>query len=255
MNILETKYPLYQEELRELYSILKFKHYKLELKGSSQYVNLKYPSDYDFYSHIQKKDTNAFLEFLNNLIYRIKTNLYMYFIELKIEYPNEKIKFFKDDEIKIINKKNIQLVKLDIILFTNNIFKEVSVIYDFGDKKTKNEIIESIVEDISNLKKENKYFKIIKRLFSIAKIQQDFNSLSILMNILNSELGELNLKINNIETIFLLEKYYNDYLTKNRIKINMYMIGTTDLAKAYRRIFNELNESAKEILSKIGYSM
>ena len=252
MNILEVKLPLYQTELKELYQLLQFKDYPLELKGSSRLLSQKYPSDYDFYTHIDnKKDKKEFFTFLNELIYKIKTNIYMYFIELKVEYKNEKLKFFKKDTIEIKDMDKVELVKLDIIIFINNTFKEVSVIYDFGKKKSREEYLNHLKDDIEDLKKENNYFKVMKRMFSISTINKDYKTLEILNEILNSPLGELNKIVNNMETLLLVRKYYKDRLTSKRIDINKQLLNIKDLKKEYKRKMEERNKISKEIYNRL----
>jgi len=102
------------------------------------------------------------------------------------------------------------ITKLDCIsLVANNRFTDFSVIYEFkcNGKVLNPEIINPIVsleENVIAYMSEGNYFKVLKRLFAVAKIKGDTKAINELIPILNSDLGILNLIVNDIDTLILL---------------------------------------------------
>jgi hypothetical protein len=119
-------------------------------------------------------------------------------------------------------KSKTGLIKMDIIAYVDNKFTEFSIIYRFVYKNK--DISDSfkqlllsfhLTTEISYL--EQKYFKVIKRLFSIARKNQDEKNLSLLTSILNSELGRIYIVISDINTIiYILENI--KYIPSKRIE-------------------------------------
>ena len=118
-------------------------------------------------------------------------------------------------------KSKSGLTKLDVIAYVDNKFTEFSIIYRFTYKD--NDISDSFkhmllsfhtTTEISYL--EQKYFKVIKRLFSIAKQNHNTTTLTLLTSILNSELGRIYTVISDINTIiYILENV--KYIPSKRI--------------------------------------
>ena len=97
----------------------------------------------------------------------------MYFKEFKVQLKNgEKFKFF-DLPISInktITRDDIDYVKIDYIVFVDNQFTDVSLIYNLNPlKKTKEEIIQLIRNDQKEFYDMGKYYKSLKRQFSILR--------------------------------------------------------------------------------------
>jgi hypothetical protein len=225
MDILEQK-PA-SDELKKIIKFLTFKKNKVELKGSSSLKSQQYYSDYDLFSVVQKEED--FYDFITNLIEKIESKEYgdVFFIELKIQLKNgRKIRFFKDQPVdkKVFDKvfDKIDFIKIDLIVRIENKFIEVSCIYSFtNDNPTKEDYIKSLEADIKELKKEKKYYKILKRIFNIKKAEGDKSELVKLTKIFNSELGKEYQLISNLEALQLLLNYYQDEDTIKKIKINL----------------------------------
>jgi uncharacterized protein YqgQ len=114
------------------------------------------------------------------------------------------------------------MTKIDIVAYVHNKFTEFSVIYNFK-YKGKNisdydyNIINLISESSMISYLEGKYFKVIKRLFSIARIKDSKKHLELLNGILNSDLGRLYNVIGDISTLlYLFENESN--IPKKRIE-------------------------------------
>ena len=107
------------------------------------------------------------------------------------------------------------ITKLDIITYVHCKFTEMSIIYKFkyNNKSlgvTTIDILNDIYEDIMINYLQDKFFKVLKRLFTISKLNHDKKELILLTNILNSDLGRLYSVISDINTIlFILENYKN----------------------------------------------
>jgi len=119
-------------------------------------------------------------------------------------------------------KSSSGMTKLDIIYYINSKFTEMSVIYRFkyGDKEfavSKKEIKDLIYETGMLNYMEGKFFKVIKRMFSLARIDNDDERLGQLTTILNSDLGRLYSVISDINTIlYILDNVKS--IPKKRLK-------------------------------------
>lgn len=84
--------------------------------------------------------------------------------------------------------------KLDVVAFVqNNKYTEFSIIYSFyeGDRLLNPSSAPSIKENLLHYAFNNEWFKVMKRLFSIAKSDGNDNVLRALQPLLNGELGRL----------------------------------------------------------------
>jgi hypothetical protein len=108
-------------------------------------------------------------------------------------------------------KSTSALTKLDIIAYIDNKFIEVSIIYNIIYKNKEistaiTKIFNSFYQSTELSYLDEKFFKVIKRLFSIARLHKDNNMLSKLNEILNSDLGRIYSVISDTDTIiFILE--------------------------------------------------
>jgi len=259
MDLLQEKFPIqYNEDVKKLISIFKFKSMPIDLRGSSSLANINFYADYDFYTKINANyNTNEIYDEFNKILRSILENENTYFIEFKIQSKSgKKYKLFPNDNFKlsVFSKHfniNTDFCKIDIILFSNNRFIEASCIYSFyGEKLTKKEYLIQLEEDISELKKEKNYFKILKRMFSIYKIKGNENKIKLLLQVFNSNLGNIYKKISNVEAIDIIKDYYNsEALTKKRIEVNL---DELDYNKSkFDKMKKELNDEAKKIYKSL----
>jgi hypothetical protein len=68
---------------------------------------------------------------------------------------------------------------------------------------TRTDYLKQINDDISDLKKDKNYYKILKRYFLKSKINNDQIVMNQLINVFNSDLGKIYKDINNIDAIEL----------------------------------------------------
>ena len=259
MDLLQEKQPFqYNEDIKKLISIFKFRNLEIELKGSSSLANIHFYGDYDFYTRINiNLSAEEVYDEFNKILRSIIENNNTYFIEFKIQNKDgSKFKFFPNDNFKLSVfakhfNKNTDYCKLDIVYFSNNRFIEASCIYSFyGKKLTPKEYIKELELDVEDLKKENNYFKILKRLFSIYKIKGNQNKIDLLIKVFNSNLGQDYKKIANVEAIDLVKEYYNkEALTKKRIEVNLDELGYNK--KAFSKMKQMLNRESKKIYKEL----
>jgi hypothetical protein len=260
MNILERKERYnYSQEISKLFNKLQFKNFPIELKGSSNLKSQHYFSDYDLMSIINKKISvlSAYKEF-KKILKNIENSDNYYFIEMKLETTDgQKKKWFLDDKFDYDSFKKyydkINFFKIDIILWENNIFTESSCLYFFTFDKSVENYEKSLRDDIDELEKEGKYYKVLKRKFNLYKIKNDKSNLLKLTKIFNSELGELYRKKSNLEAIKLLYYNYDDNLTNERILLNLNEIGETGYSSINKKIEQYdkfINKKAKQLNKK-----
>jgi hypothetical protein len=110
------------------------------------------------------------------------------------------------------------IAKIDVISrVANNRFSEFSVVYEFYKDKqilnptrTREEIGPSLLESIAAYTYFGNYFKVIKRIFSLARWEKNKETIAKLEPILNGDLGRLYIIISDIDTLeFMLERYNN----------------------------------------------
>ena len=157
MNVLEKKPP--NLKLNDQFSkYLKFKKQKIVIKGTSSLKSQYYYSDYDLYSKIKRNYKHRTIATELNRILNQEIED-MYFIENKIQYmDNKKLRNVKFRSTMF--KKPVSFVKLDYIVRIDNIFRELSIIYDFSnediDVESKKQDLQN---DINDLKKKVNFIK------------------------------------------------------------------------------------------------
>lgn len=249
----------YNDDVKKLMDIFKFDKINLELKGSSALKIIDYYADYDFFTEIKYNYSvsdiyNEFARILKNILQNKDT----YFIEFKIQdlkdkkekwYPNDKFTF---KEFQKEFNDNVDFCKIDIVYFSDDkIFIESSCIYKFSNEKmNKDDYLKQVNDDIKTLKKENNYYKILKRSFLKFKINNDQNKMNQLINVFNSDLGKIYKDINNIDAIELIKEngYDKEALTKKRIEVNLDEIKYyANYQNQYTKNKKDLNQKAKKI--------
>lgn len=251
----------YNDDIKLLTGTYKFMNYQVNVKGSYSLKNIEYYADYDLYStilrnHSDKETYEEFCKILNLIL----DNINLYFVEFKIQnLDGTKLKFVPNQEFnfkdfrKIFDRTKTEYCKIDLILWSNNRFIESSCNYWFNKKKNiDKDVIKEIDENISLLKKENNYYKVLKREYLKCTIKGDTNKTKLLIDVFNSDLGKIYIKINNIDAIDKILEFYNDPLTKKRVEINIDEIKyPQNYKKFYNEEFKKLNKSAKRIYNDV----
>ena len=264
----------FDKEVLMLMRLLRFKHNTIRINGSSTLRQLHYFADIDMFSQLKKQyDAQELLNGFKNILFKIKHNSKCYFLELKIQLKDgSKIKIFPNgrrrgdepsesrdvtpwsEELELFHFKEnlhqIDFVKIDIAYFLHFRFIEVSCIYQVGAVKTN--IIQSLQEDISKYFKEKKYFKMLKRYFNLFNLTGKTEKAKTLLDFFNSKFGFYYVIFSNLEVIELLQEYYNDFLTQERINLNlkMFKIPKNSLESEKQEIEKEVNKEAFRFFSE-----
>lgn len=261
MNVLESKPASnYEDDLKKIIKLLTYKNYKIQLKGSSSLASQRYFSDYDLFCVIPKSEKDGFYKFISDLIDGIEGNEdgNIFFMELKMQtqngnktrvYPKQKLN--KSSYEKSFDK--LDFIKIDLICSVDNRLVEVSCIYSFSSSSpTQSDYINSLVEDIKELKKEKKYYKILKREFNIQKAKGNKEELVRLSKIFNSDLGKEYKLISNLEALQSLLEFYQSPKIKKRVIINLKDLHLPDDIEQIDDFIKEkskrLNTKAKALL-------
>jgi hypothetical protein len=204
---------------------------KTNVIGSSNLKPIRYNSDYDLSTEI-KGELN-----LKNKLYKrflqvfkdSKKDKNIFIADFKCgetengepirwDY-NDMIKGFKIiDDVKYFFEDCLthkSTIKIDVIYLLNNKFVEMSDNYYIKignktnfDKITKESIIKSLEEDYKDLIQEGKYYKALKREFSMIELQNNKNKLTNrqkeLIDYFNSDLGILNKGKGDLELLLIL---------------------------------------------------
>jgi hypothetical protein len=239
----------YPDELKKSMEILRYFDNNIMLAGSANIKSLKYFGDYDLVSLIEKKGTveSSYKEF-ERILKEMDQQNFLNLYEIKVQLKNgKKIREFPSFENWKKIFKNIDLVKFDYILYSDYIYYELSSLYPFNSEKkesTEKENRKSFLDDIVELKKENKYYKILKRIYSLSLLNENEKDIKLLNKFFNNRGLDYRIMSNleAIEKIFEIDK---NEKTLERIKKNLNLIHTNP-----SNIKNKIN-SKKELLNKI----
>ena len=240
----------YNNQLHHIINTLKFKKHTIKLNGSSSLEYMKYASDYDLYSKIREYKPATMLNEIKMILHKSKQINDLYFIEFKIKYINgEQIKLH-DDDINTLNKNmfsNIDYIKIDyVVRLNNNMFKELSIIYDCKNKKlSDDEYKQMLCDDIQELETEGNYYKVLKRYFNLH--HKNKSIVNKLGKFFNSEYGQLYENINCLKSIKLLQAYYDDKLLNRKIKLTLKDMNVNNIDQYISSNESIINNVAQKI--------
>jgi hypothetical protein len=159
---------------------------------------------------------------------------------------NKKIRWYGADNInknKFVKYfRDVDFIKLDIVADIDGRLTEISVIYKFGERK-ETDYISSLKSDINELKKEHKYYKVLKRMFNIFKAEGDKNKLVDLTKFFNSEYGVIYKRLSNLDAIKLVADNYDDNTTKKIVRYNLKELGDLNELEKDRLRMNKVAKS------------
>jgi predicted transcriptional regulator len=167
------------------------------------------------------------------------------------------------------------LTKLDVVAYLQgNRFVELSVLYSFynGSKllnRTPTDVERSIKESIIGYIAEGKYFKVLKRFASLARLHNKWDVVKELIPVFNGDLGRMALVANDIDTLlFMFENYKSLPETAIRFEVDQFIhrlsnvYDTPEFRKVSANIFRDLHRAVKmpiksmpNLLGKIGEAL
>lgn len=212
-------------ELLPFFKAVSFGNRKPSVIGSFSLESQRNAGDIDLDVYVEGKIDHDFVEKeLLKIIKNIDDSLKMFFIELKIQYKDGKKNKFGADKIDSIkiptqNFNNIEFMKIDCVIYYDGHFKEMSINYWLNpDRKN---VVKEIEKDIVEQLKEKNYYKVVKRLFSIAKIKDDKPRGKLISTFLNNYTGGEYKQLSNLKAIKLLLENYDDPLIRQMIRANL----------------------------------
>jgi hypothetical protein len=252
MNITEKRY--IPQDFYPFVKILQYDKSPIKLLGSAGLASQQYYSDYDMMSVVSgetscKKAYNT----ISSIIERAENNPNMYFIEFKLQTKKgRKIREVPEDLSKFCQYfRDVEFIKLDYIVRIQSTFVELSIIYSFS--RGEEDFKMSVKKDIRELYDEGKYYKVLKRIFSIVSkekknVERD-NKLVLLTNFFNSDIGKIYQDASNLRAIKLLLDNYEDEDTRRKAELNLkdLKLKLSDIGKLER----SYNREAKKVLEEL----
>jgi hypothetical protein len=194
---------------------------QIQLLGTGSQQAQQYPSDIDLFSAIRNTSVDDIAEIYDHVdtIFE-NTNAIgdMYFIEFKLQnVDGSKQKWFNTDlsQSDLANAvppgATIDFVKMDYVIFMRdrNMFTELSTIYSFSAMPPVRQLIEKIRSDFYGYYKDGNYYKSLKRMYSIYKLQDKKEKLVELSTLFNSNTGYKYSLASNLKAIKLLLAYHS----------------------------------------------
>ena len=236
---------------------------KIELKGSYNLLSRKYFGDYDFLSVVKNLNPEEVMTRIKHFLQLFKESKDIYFIELKFQSKDgKKIRFKHDDNFDLDNVLEIwdqlAFIKLDLIIFNDNIFTEASILYQIGEM-SETDIVKSLKDEITISKSEKEYYKVLKRSFSLLNITNPNDArIGTLLKFFNSGYGALYKMMSNLQTIKILLEHYSNVDVKKKvevnlkdIKLNKFIKNNNDLDNLIKKYQNTLNLASEKLIKKL----
>ena len=224
---------------------------KINVVGSANVKRNLYYSDYDLFQKVQGKSEKLIYNHFKAVFNIIKSSSNVVISDFKLG-KDDKADALRWDFNNIMKGENNgvsfndalkmeSIIKLDIIIYINGRFIEVSEVYNiYLDGKpnmnySKEEVIKNITEDYKELVNDGNYFKSLKRMYSILKLNDDNDArLNILVDYFNQPIGLLYRCKSDLETINII-LHYNKF-TLDQIKDSLQMLN--EIVSSYPIINN-----------------
>lgn len=239
----------YPSELKRVILILKGDSTSpILLKGSASLQSIKYPADYDFFTTVKKFD----LQFFKDLFNRVTQDNFLCFVELKFQVSeNQKYRVYKEEDFdKIDPSLKYDFVKIDLVDMFDNNFEEISCIYKIKKETlSENDYIKQIMDDISQLKKDKSYYKVLKRLFAISKLKKDRKKSLLLTQFFNSDVGLLYKKLSMIDAVNIALDKCDSPIIKKRAKIAFLNNDLEEIDNEYDKVKDTINDFSKKMIN------
>ena len=164
---------------------------------------------------------------------------------------------YRDKTAFISAFRNVDYIKKDFIVRIKNVFKELSIIYSFSKKEPANA---TLAHDLNTEIEDNiqggNYYKALKRLFSLYKVEEKNKDQLPLSRFFNSYVGKVYEMVSNLKALQLLLSKYEDRETEKKVKINMkdlHLVPRIDLIDKYMEAYQAIiQREAKILWDRIG---
>jgi hypothetical protein len=265
MDIIERKFPA--QDIRVFVNLLKWDNNEMLLLGTGSSATQLYPSDIDLFSKIfNNYNSDAVYKKVIQKLTEASQRPDMFFIEGKIQDKDgEKFKWKNMAELKrpasVVKFKslydNIDYVKFDFVLYLNQQFVELSVIYVFNkDDLDYSALKMSLSNDMIDLIHERKYYKSLKRLFALLKLEHPpaRNNLIKISELFNSSIGALYKRNSILKAVELFLETYQDpesIRLAKRVYENLGFTNLTEMPKIIKAYDAVINREGKKFIMKM----
>ena len=149
---------------------------------------------------------------------------------------------------------NVLYIKMDFIVRINNIFKELSIIYNLNTETPPSKVIQDLNTEIKDNIKDKNYYKALKRLFSLYKAEGQTKKQLPLSVFFNSEVGRAYETVSNLKAINLLLHHHQGKEVKKKIRINLkdlHMAPSIRMIDPYIKAYTDIiQREAKQVWIK-----
>jgi hypothetical protein len=267
-TITERKYPTSEEY--PLVKAFSLNDRKPRLIGTAGLKSQLYTGDYDFTTDISDLPRDAVFSGLSDVVARIASDENMYFVEMKIQSEGGKkeriyrVAEYSHSFFSRIPFDDIDFIKIDVVFRkeTTNEFFDASCLYGMGKEETgedaDDERLKELEQDFGEMVSECRYFKALKRLFSMMRIKNEEPETTLqLVKLFNSEVGRLYQTTSQLKAIQQL-KWELDKTLKLRVstflQAKLGLKGSITRARVDNIIKNNekiINKSAQRLLCSI----
>lgn len=145
------------------------------------------------------------------------------------------------------------ITKLDVIAFLQgNRFVELSIHYAFYNgavllNRTPRDIERGLLEDVIAFRAEGKYFKVLKRIASLARLHKRRKFVEMITPFFNGDIGRMNLVSNDINILlYMFENYKRLPESAIRFEIDQFINRLSNVYKKLdENIFRDLHRAVK----------
>jgi hypothetical protein len=266
-TITERKYPTSEEY--PLVKAFSLNDRKPRLIGTAGLKSQLYTGDYDFTMDISELPRDVVFTGMNDVVNSIANNPDMYFVEMKIQSnAGKKERIYRGAEFSHtffgkIPFDDIDFIKVDVVFRkeASNEFFDASCMYSLGDDEAEGneeERLKELEQDFGGLVSEGRYWKALKRLFSMMRIKNEEPETAIqLVKLFNSETGKLYQITSQLKAVQTL-KWELDKTLKLRVstflQAKLGMKGSITRARIDNVIKNNekiINKTAQRLLCSI----
>jgi hypothetical protein len=225
----------------------------------------KYPADIDIDDHVVNMDRKDVYKFFKDFVNKAQKDPDIWITDFKaghwradhplrwtiddinrgyIQIEHEKITF-----LEALHQKST--IKIDLVVDIDGKLTEVNSAYFFTFKdgfstksETKADPLKTLDKQFKDLLKERKVFKALKRLYSIAKLEDDKEAQNWLLQFFNSPIGQMWQTIAILENIALLLE--QGYSHEKKIESNLNLVKDR-LPPNYKKYIDDILEDKKYI--------
>jgi len=237
-----------------IFKAIQFGSIRPSVIGTYSLESQRFAGDIDIDVYIEGRIEYDFVvKEMKKIMKNIDDNDDIYFIEWKTQYKDGSKKKFYANQIDSIeipkeNFMNIEYLKIDLVIFLVDSFKEMSINYWLNPNK--HNVEQAIKNDILEQVNEGNYYKAVKWSFSLAKFLNDKPKGLMISEFLNNFTGNEYKILKNLKAIKLLLENYDDELIRKRIRVNLVNYNITPKVSVIYKLIPQLERKVNLIGKK-----